>query len=145
MELRRSVVLLAVIGSLILGGCGNQQQRQFRQEKRQFSIVMRSKLRQFEQRAAQLATQVQGDSLHTAEVTALQGSHVEFRSGVAAIDTASESEWKELKPAMEAAYYDLERRYYEIAGAVAAQAVQEAAVDTLATADEDSTRSVRAR
>lgn len=116
---------------LFLAGCGDQRQRQFRQEKRQFAIVMKSKLNQFDRRAADLATQVLEDSLHLAEVEALRGSHIELRGKIAGIDGATVGQWKEIKPAMEAEYYDLERRYYEIAGAVAAQQALEATTDTL--------------
>ncbi|HEU4366562.1 MAG TPA: hypothetical protein VFT13_13985 [Candidatus Krumholzibacteria bacterium] len=128
-------LLLIAAASLLVAGCGDQRQRQFRQEKRQFAIVMKSKLNQFDRRAAELAVQVQTDSLHTLEVDSLRLSHDEFRGRIAAIDGATASQWKEIKPAMEAEYYDLERRYYEIAGAVAAQQAIEASVDTLTAGD----------
>lgn len=132
----RTLLLPILIVSALLAGCGDQRQRQFRQEKRQFAIVMKSKVNQFERRAADLATQVQDDSLLAIEVGALRGSHGEFREEIAAINQASEKQWKEMKPAMEAAYFDLERRYYEIAGAAASQEALEATADTLITAAE---------
>lgn len=116
---------------LLIAGCGDQSQRQFRQEKRQFAIVMKSKLNQFDRRAADLALQVQTDSVHTVTVDSLRGSHGAFRVRIAALDGATMTQWKEIKPAMEAEYYDLERRYYEIASAVAAKEAIMAAVDTL--------------
>lgn len=130
----RTLLLPILITSALLAGCGDQRQRQFRQEKRQFSIVMKSKMSQFERRAADLATQVQDDSLLTIEVGALRGSHGEFQEEIATINGANETQWKEMKPAMEAAYFDLERRYYEIAGAAASQEALEATTDTVSTA-----------
>lgn len=132
----RRILLPILIMSTLVAGCGDQRQRQFRQEKRQFAIVMKSKMNQFERRAADLATQVQDDSLLTTEVGALRGSHGEFQEEIAAINGANETQWKEMKPAMEAAYFDLERRYYEIAGAAATQEALKATADTLLTAPE---------
>jgi hypothetical protein len=130
---RCNALLLLAMLCLVAAGCGDQRMRQFRQEKRQFSIVMKSKLNQFDRRAAELVIQVAADSLRTLEVEELRDSQGELRETVAAIDGANEAQWKELKPTLEAQYYDLERRYYEIAGAVAEQAAQ-AAADTLQAA-----------
>ena len=134
MDCRKGLWLI-VAASLLVAGCGDQHQRQFRQEKRQFAIVMKSKLNQFDRRAADLAAQVQADSLHTLEVDSLRAGHNEFLGRIAAIDGATASQWKEIKPAMEAEYYDLERRYYEIASAVDAQQAIEASVDTVIADD----------
>lgn len=132
----RRLLLPILIVSTLVAGCGDQRQRQFRQEKRQFAIVMKSKMSQFERRAADLATQVQDDSLLAIDVGALRASHGEFQEEIAAINGATETQWKEMKPAMEAAYFDLERRYYEIAGTAASQKALEATADTLITAVE---------
>jgi hypothetical protein len=112
-------------------GGGSQRQRQFRQEKRQFAIVMNSKVKQMERRTAQLyAGMLAGDSL-TVEVDTLKRRQGELRAELTSIDEADPAVWKELRPAMESRYYDLERHYYEIASVTAAREAAAAATDSL--------------
>jgi hypothetical protein len=54
---------------------------------------------------------------------------------VSSISPTNETQWRELKPTLEAEYYDLERRYYEIAADIAAQAARQATADTLTTSE----------
>ncbi|HEX5131942.1 MAG TPA: hypothetical protein VFX92_05590 [Candidatus Krumholzibacteria bacterium] len=126
-----------VVGTLVLvvagHGCDSAGEQRFRQEKRQFSIVMRSKLSQFDHKADALSAEVAGDSLQMADVEALRALKKGFDERIAIIDSASASEWKEIKPTLEAEYYDLERRFYEMASDAANRKASEAAADTLDT------------
>jgi hypothetical protein len=124
-------ILLLFLLRWVVAGWGHQRQRQFRQEKRQFAIVMNSKVKQMERRTAQLyAGMLAGDSL-TVEVDTLKRRQGELRAELTSIDEADPAVWKELRPAMESRYYDLERHYYEIASVTAAREAAAAATDSL--------------
>jgi hypothetical protein len=99
---------------LVLGCGGGNGDIQFRQEKRQFAIVMKSKLRQFSKRTDALMSRVEDDSLQVEKVKSLRSTRDVIDDKVAGIDAATRAEWKEMKPAMEAAYRDLEHRYAEL-------------------------------
>jgi hypothetical protein len=131
----RRTTYLAIALMLFAFGCNDGNQRAFRQEKRQFTIVMKSKLRQFERRTTDLSTQVTTDSVRTLEVDSLRIRHADFQTRVSSISPTNETQWRELKPTLEAEYYDLERRYYEIAADIAAQAARQATADTLTTSE----------
>jgi hypothetical protein len=84
---------------------------------------METKLAQLERRTNSLAQIIPDtvlaipDSINVVragEIAGLQQSQREFRQRVATLAGAPESEWGEVKAAMETEYHDLERRYAEL-------------------------------
>lgn len=117
-----SLLLVATLAS----GCTGRGQTQAREERRQFQIVMETKLAQLEQRTDALSLE-RADSAAVAgagEIEDLRRSQREFREQVATLADAPESKWSEVKTAMESQYLDLEKRYAELADTVRQESVR---------------------
>jgi len=128
---RKCAALLTIVVVLVAAGCSDREQP-VHQQKRQFTIVMRSKLGQFERRTNELSSQLETDSLGRLQVDSLEASYGLFRTRIDSIAAENVTQWNKVKPTLEAEYYDLERRYYEIASGAATRAAERAAADTLA-------------
>ncbi len=117
-----SLLLVATLA----GGCGGREQTQARQQKRQFQIVMETKLAQLERRTDALAREA-ADTVAVAragEISNLQRSQREFRARVASLSDASEPQWSEAKTSLESEYLDLEKRYVDLTDTVRQQSVR---------------------
>jgi hypothetical protein len=117
-----SLLLVATLA----GGCGGRAETEAREQKRQFQIVMETKLSQLEERTDAL-TRDPADSVAVAsagEIAELQRSQREFRAKVASLADAPESQWGEAKTVMESEYLDLEKRYAELTDTVRQQSVR---------------------
>ena len=118
--------LSLLLAAAVAGGCTGREQTQAREQKRQFQIVMETKLAQLEQKTDALAHDTT-DSVTVArgpEIEELQRSQREFRGKVAALADAPESQWSEAKASMESEYLDLEKRYAELTDTVRQQSVR---------------------
>jgi hypothetical protein len=117
-----SLLLIATLA----GGCSGQQQTQAGEQKRQFQIVMETKLAQLEERTGALASEPaeSGAVAPAAEIADLQQSQREFRAKMASLADAPDSEWSEAKTILESEYLDLEKRYVELTDSVRQQNVR---------------------
>jgi hypothetical protein len=117
-----SLLLVATLAA----GCSGREQTQAREQKRQFQIVMETKLAQLEERTGTLASDPadSGTAAHAGEIADLQQSQHEFRAKMASLADASDSEWSEAKTVLESEYLDLEKRYAELTDSVRQQSVR---------------------
>jgi len=123
MTRRHGLSLLLAVA--LVSGCTEREQTQARQQKRQFQIVMETKLTQLEERTDALARDP-ADTVavaHAGEIADLQRSQREFRAKVASLADAPESQWSEAKTILESEYLGLEKRYAELTDTVRQQSV----------------------
>lgn len=113
---RCSLAILTVF-TLALGACARDDTgRAARQERRQFQLVMESKLRQLERGIAKLGdVAVETDSSYVENVESLKDKQRVLREKLASMDTVSEEEWPSLKDSVEITYHDVRAHYGALA------------------------------
>jgi hypothetical protein len=109
-----------LVGALLSGGamcisgaCSRDEAARIkRQERRQFSIVMESKMRQLERGIAGLGdASTTMDSVFASEVENLKRNQQALRSRLAAMDAVPEREWPALRDSVETDYHVVREQY----------------------------------
>ncbi len=97
----------------VVGACTRDEASAVqRQERRQFHIVMESKLRQLDLGIARLVRETPPiDSVFAGEVQDLERSQQSLREKLVAMNTVSDQEWPALKDALEVDYRTVRDRY----------------------------------
>ncbi len=101
-------------GAMCIGGACSRDEaaRIQRQERRQFSIVMESKMRQHDRGIATLGEGTTTiDSLFAIEVEDLKRNQQALRSRLSAIDAVPEQEWPALRDSVELDYHIVREQY----------------------------------
>lgn len=114
---RRGCVLGLLVLSMI-GACAADEQGRpvvSRQERKQFQIVMESKLKQLDRGIADLGrVATEGDSVYIDEIDRLKRSQTALREELTATSTTADEEWPALKDSLESAYHRVRERYGEL-------------------------------
>jgi hypothetical protein len=97
----------------LVGACARDDGgRATRQERRQFSIVMASKVRQLDRGIAQLGdASAPLDSVRAANVETLKQSQQTLRERLASIDSAPDQAWPALRDSLESYYHGVRLQY----------------------------------
>ncbi|HXV12956.1 MAG TPA: hypothetical protein VEC56_02000 [Candidatus Krumholzibacteria bacterium] len=101
-------------GAMCIGGACSRDDaaRLKRQERRQFSIVMESKMRQLDRGIASLGdTPTLTDSVFASEVEDLKRNQQALRSRLAAMSAVPEREWPALRDSVETDYHHVREQY----------------------------------
>jgi hypothetical protein len=98
------------------GGCSaDDEGRVNRQERRQFYIVMESKLRQFDRGIIELrGVTNDADSVYAADVERLKDNGRALRSKLNAINSVSNEAWPALRDSVEVYYHGVRSQYAEL-------------------------------
>lgn len=109
----RCRLALAVAALSVAGACApDDGGRAARQERRQFSVVMESKVRQLDRGIAQLSdASAETDSARAADVEALKQSQRTLRERLASIDSAPDDAWPALRDSLESYYHGVRSKY----------------------------------
>lgn len=85
--------------------------RAARLERRQFRVVMESKMRYLDRGIAHLAEASPGDSLRSGDVENLKRNQRVLRGRLASMDETSEAEWPALRDSLEYYYHGVRAQY----------------------------------
>jgi len=115
--MKRCAFALLVCGVLTGGACENDEAvRVTRHDRRQFYVVMESKLRQMDRGIAQVDGAAAGaDSAYAVDVENLKRSQRDLRDRLSAMDAASDQSWPALKDSLEFYYRIVRAQYGDIA------------------------------
>lgn len=114
--MKRCAFALLVGGVLMLGACENDEATRVRQhDRRQFQVVMESKLRQIDRGIEQVSGAAAGaDSAYVADVESLKRSQRELRGRLSTMDAASDQNWPALKDSLESDYHNVRTQFGEL-------------------------------
>lgn len=109
----RCRLALAIAALSAVGACARDDGgRAVRQERRQFSVVMESKVRQLDRGIAQLAdASTPLDSIRAADVEQLKHSQRTLRERLSAVNSAPDEAWPALRDSLESYYHGVRLRY----------------------------------
>lgn len=101
------------VATIALGACARDDAgRAARQERRQFQIVMESKLRQMDRGIAKLGhVAVETDSSYAGDVESLKDNQRILREKLAAMGTVSDEAWPSLRDSVETTYHEVRAQY----------------------------------
>lgn len=109
--------LALLVGSVLVGGaCENDEARRVtRNDRRQFYVVMESKLRQIDREIARMDGAAGGvDSAYAADVEHLKRDQRNLRERLSAMVAAPDHNWPELKDSVEFYYRGVRAQYGNI-------------------------------
>jgi hypothetical protein len=98
---------------MVGGGCSaDEESRVNREERRQFYVVMESKLRQIDRGINQLdSVTSEADSVYAGDVERLKDNGRTLRGRLAAMNSASNEEWPALRDSIETYYHGVRTQY----------------------------------
>lgn len=109
--------LALLVGSVLVGGaCENDEaMRVTRNDRRQFYVVMESKLRQIDRGIARMdGAAASGDSAYAVDVENLKRDQRNLRERLSAMVAAPDQSWPELKDSVEFYYRGIRTQYGDI-------------------------------
>jgi hypothetical protein len=114
---RCSLAIITVVATVALGACARDDAgRAARQERRQFQIVMESKLRQLDRGIAKLGgVALETDSSYSGDIENLKGKQLALREKMAIMGTVSDEAWPSLRDSVEINYHDIRAHYGALA------------------------------
>lgn len=101
----------------VLAACANEEATRIsRQERRQFHVVMESKLRQLDRGIAQLGEVVApGDSTYEGDVAALKLRQTALRERLVTLSSATDEVWMAQRDSVELDYHGVREQYGALA------------------------------
>jgi hypothetical protein len=114
--MKRWVIAFLAGAVVVGGGCSSDEESGInRQERRQFNIVMESKLRQMDRGIAQLGgVSSQADSVYLGDVERLKDNGRTLRNKVDAMNAASNEAWPALRDSVEHYYHGVRSQYADL-------------------------------
>lgn len=115
--MKRCACALLVGSVLAMGACENDEAiRVTRYDRRQFYVVMESKLRQIDRGIEHVSGAAVGaDSAYVADVESLKRSQRDLRERLSAMGAASDQHWPALRDSLEFYYRDVRTQFGDLA------------------------------
>jgi hypothetical protein len=114
--MKRWVVAFLAVAVMVGAGCSSDEERRLnRQERRQFYVVMESKLRQIDRGMVQLGDVAShADSAYASDVERLKDNGRTLRGKLDTMNTASNEEWPALRDSLEHDYHGVRLQYADL-------------------------------